>query len=94
VFLVERDASNLNQMVDAIARTGYVMAQEYLPARTGVTPVLHGERRAAAGGRPVAALKRIAQGEDFRANMTAGARPKKARVTDACWSWRASSGRS
>jgi glutathione synthase len=29
-----------------------------------------------------AALNRVAQGEDFRANMTAGAKPKRARVTD------------
>jgi glutathione synthase len=33
VFLVrEGDGSNLNQMVDAVSRDGYVIAQEYLPA--------------------------------------------------------------
>ena len=33
VFLVrESDGSNLNQMIDAVSRDGYVIAQEYLPA--------------------------------------------------------------
>ncbi len=35
VFLVKKeDLSNLNQMVEAVSRDGYVIAQEYLPAAT------------------------------------------------------------
>ena len=30
VFLLKEDATNLNQMVEAIGRNGYVIAQEYL----------------------------------------------------------------
>lgn len=83
VFLVERDGRNLNQMVEAIARTGYVMAQAYVRgAERGDTRffLVNGEPLVVNGR--YAALRRVAQGEDFRANMTAGARPRKARVTD------------
>jgi glutathione synthase len=83
VFLVERDAKNLNQMVDAIMRSGYVMAQEYLPAAAdGDTRffMVNGEPLIVDGH--YAALRRVNDTEDFRANMTAGAKPKKAKVTD------------
>jgi glutathione synthase len=83
VFLVERDAKNLNQMVDAISRSGYIMAQEYLPAaRDGDTRffMVNGDPLVVDGR--VAALRRVAQGDDFRSNMTAGAKPLKPRITD------------
>lgn len=83
VFLVERDAKNLNQMVDAICRSGFVMAQEYLPAaRDGDTRffMVNGEPLVVDGR--VAALRRVSATEDFRSNMTAGAKPRRARVTD------------
>jgi glutathione synthase len=83
VFLVERDAKNLNQMVEAISRSGYVMAQEFMPdAKKGDTRffMVNGEPLEVDGR--IAALKRVAQGDDFRANMTAGARPRRAKVTD------------
>jgi glutathione synthase len=83
VFLVERDGKNLNQMVEAIARNGFVMAQEFLPdAAKGDTRffMVNGEPLVVDGA--VAALRRVSQGEDFRANMTAGAKPMKPRITD------------
>ncbi|HUF49354.1 MAG TPA: hypothetical protein VMN60_00885 [Longimicrobiales bacterium] len=83
VFLLERDGSNLNQMVDTVLRSGWVMAQEFLPAaRLGDTRffLVNGEPLVV-GGR-VAALRRVGQGEDFRSNMTAGGRPRKAKVTE------------
>jgi glutathione synthase len=83
VFLVERDGKNLNQMVDAIARNGFVMAQEYLPAASeGDTRffMVNGEPLMVDGA--VAALRRVSQGDDFRSNMTAGAKPRKPRVTE------------
>jgi glutathione synthase len=82
VFLVEKDLSNLNQMVDAILRSGYVMAQEFMKGDRTDT------RFFMVDGEPLivkdryAALRRVPQGEDFRSNMTAGGRPSKARVTD------------
>jgi glutathione synthase len=83
VFLVERDGKNLKQMVEAICRNGFVMAQEFLPAAAdGDTRffMVNGEPLVVDG--KVAALRRVARGEDFRSNMSAGGQPKKARVTD------------
>jgi glutathione synthase len=83
VFLVERDGRNLNQMVEAVSRTGFVMVQEYLPAaKDGDTRffMVNGEPLLV-GGR-YAALRRVSGTEDFRANMSAGGRPKRAKVTD------------
>jgi glutathione synthase len=83
VFLVEKDAKNLNQMVEAILRSGYVMAQEFLPAAAdGDTRffMVNGEPLIVDGR--VAALRRVSPTEDFRSNMSAGGRPKKAKVTE------------
>jgi len=83
VFLVEKDGKNLNQMFEAVARSGYVMAQEFLTAASeGDTRffMVNGEPLVVEG--KVAALRRVSKGDDFRANMTAGARPAKAKVTD------------
>jgi glutathione synthase len=83
VFLVEGEATNLNQMVEAIGRSGYVMAQEYLKAaKDGDTRffMVNGEPLVVDGR--YAALRRVAQGDDFRSNMTVGAKPRLARVTD------------
>jgi glutathione synthase len=83
VFLVERDAKNLNQMVEAITRSGYVMAQEFLPAaKDGDTRffMVNGEPLEVDGS--IAALRRVSATEDFRSNMSAGGRPKKAKITD------------
>lgn len=83
VFLVEKDATNLNQMVEAIMRNGFVMAQEFIPAATrGDTRffMVNGEPLEVDGH--IAALQRVNSTDDFRANMTAGAKPKRARVTD------------
>jgi glutathione synthase len=83
VFLVERDAKNLNQMVETICRGGFVMAQEYLPAaKDGDTRffMVNGEPLVVDGR--LAALRRVSGSEDFRSNMSAGGKPKKARVTE------------
>jgi glutathione synthase len=83
VFLVGRDNTNLSQMVEAITRSGYVMAQEFMTAADrGDTRffMVNGEPLIVDGR--IAALRRVAQGDDFRANMTAGAKPRRAKVTD------------
>jgi hypothetical protein len=83
VFIVERDGKNLNQMVEAITRNGFVMAQEFLPAaKDGDTRffMVNGEPLVVDGN--IAALRRVSATEDFRSNMSAGGKPKKARVTD------------
>lgn len=82
VFLVEKDLTNLKQMVETIQRGGYVMAQEFLPGDRSDTRffMVNGEPLMVDG--KYAALRRVAQGEDFRSNMTAGGKGRKAHVTD------------
>ncbi|MDH3680624.1 MAG: glutathione synthetase [Acidimicrobiia bacterium] len=84
VFLVRADdASNLNQMIDAVARDGHVIVQEYLPqAENGDTrlflmngvPLRHKGR--------YAAFRRVRQGGDMRSNLHAGGSLAKAELTD------------
>lgn len=85
VFLVRpEDASNLNQMIDAVARDGYVVAQEYLPAAA------KGDMRLfMVNGLPFlyegkyAAFRRQRSGGDMRSNITAGGKLARATVSEA-----------
>jgi glutathione synthase len=84
VFLVTPDVvANLNQMIDAVSRDGYVIAQEYLPkAEAGDTrlfllnglPLRHRGR--------YAAFRRIRSGTDMRSNVHAGGSIGKAVLDD------------
>lgn len=84
VFLVRPDdIPNINQMIDAVSRDGYVIAQEYLPAAT------EGDMRLfMMNGRPLrvkgkyAAFRRIRSGGDMRSNIHAGGKLAEAEVTD------------
>jgi glutathione synthase len=84
VFLVRKDdLPNLNQMVEAIIRDGYVVAQEYLPAAA------EGDMRLfLMNGLPLrhkgryAAFRRVRSGEDMRSNIHAGGKLKEAIVSD------------
>lgn len=74
VFLVRKaDAPNLNQMIDAVIRDGYCIAQEYLPAAK------EGDVRLfVMNGRPLehqgkyAAFRRVNKTGDMRSNMHSG----------------------
>ena len=74
VFLVRpEDVPNLNQMIDAVSRDGFVIAQEYLPAAE------QGDMRLfVMNGRPLvekgryAAFRRVRSGGDMRSNIHAG----------------------
>jgi glutathione synthase len=84
VFLVSRrDAPNVNQMIEAVARDGYVVAQEYLPAaaKGDVRLFLMNGRPLELNG-TVAAFARERQGADLRSNMRIGATAGPAEVTD------------
>ncbi|MGH2772705.1 MAG: glutathione synthetase [Actinomycetota bacterium] len=84
VFMISKgDAPNLNQMIDAVARDGYVVAQEYLPAAA------KGDVRLfVMNGRPLksngtyAAFARKQRGTDLRSNMSVGAEAAKVKVTE------------
>jgi glutathione synthase len=83
VFLVRQDdLPNLNQMIDAVSRDGFVIAQEYLPAaQEGDT------RLFLMNGRPLrvkgkyAAFRRVRTGGDMRSNIHAGGRLAAAEIT-------------
>ena len=84
VFIVSEDDSvNLDQMVDAVTRDGYLIAQEQLPAAAdGDTRLfmLDGEPLQVDG--TYAAFRRVPQEGAARANMTAGASVEAAEVDD------------
>jgi glutathione synthase len=83
VFLVRPDdMPNLNQMIDAVSRDGFVIAQEYLKEAE------EGDLRLfVMNGRPLrvknkyAAFRRVRSGGDMRSNIHAGGR-KAAAVID------------
>jgi glutathione synthase len=74
VFLIRSaDAANMNQMIDAVLRDGYCIAQEYLPAAQ------EGDVRLfVMNGRPLkkdgkyAAFRRVNKTGDMRSNMHSG----------------------
>ena len=84
VFLVKKsDATNLNQMIEAISRDGYVIAQEYLPQATEGDVrliVVNGEALHYKG--KYAALRRVNSKDDIRSNMSAGGSAQQAVVDD------------
>ena len=84
VFLVsEADAPNLNQMIEAILRDGYVVAQEYLPeAEEGDVRVFVMDGRPLEVDGRVAAFRRVNESADLRSNMSVGGEARPVEVTD------------
>jgi glutathione synthase len=86
VFLLRpEDAPNAHQMIETVARDGYVIAQEYLPEATrGDTRLflINGQPLQRDGR--IAAIRRVRTGSDsdMRSNITAGAGPAQAIVDD------------
>jgi glutathione synthase len=84
VFLVRNEnISNLNQIIEAISRDGYVIAQEYMPDATEGDTRLY-----VMNGKPLfhkgkyAALKRLSASDDIRSNIHSGGKAVEATVTD------------
>jgi glutathione synthase len=84
VFMVkDDDAVNLNQMIEAISRDGYVIAQEYLPKATDGDVrlfVVNGEALKWKG--KYAAIRRVNKKGDIRSNVAAGGSVEKVKVDD------------
>lgn len=84
VFLIDgKGPGNLSQIVEAINRDGYVVAQEYLPAaKDGDVRmfVMNGEPLQIDG--TYAAFRRRPAEKDVRSNISAGGSIEKASVTD------------
>jgi len=84
VFLVrQEDIPNLNQMIDAVSRDGFVIAQEFLPAAE------QGDMRLfVMNGRPLrvkgkyAAFRRVRSGGDIRSNIHAGGQKAAAHIDE------------
>lgn len=84
VFLLRpEDIPNLNQMIDAVSRDGFVIAQEYLKAAE------EGDTRLfLMNGRPLqvkgkyAAFRRVREGGDMRSNIHAGGRLAEAKIDE------------
>jgi len=83
VFMVSgSDTRNLNQMVEAISRDGYIIAQQYLPAAAeGDTRLfmMNGEPLRYKG--KYAAFRRVRTGDDIRSNVHAGGKIQQAEIT-------------
>jgi glutathione synthase len=84
VFVVKPGAKgNLNQIIDAVTRDGYAIAQEYLPAaKDGDTRffLMNGDPLIVDGH--YCAFRRISAKGDVRSNLHAGGKLAKAKITD------------
>ena len=82
VFLVRpEDVPNLNQMIDAVSRDGYVIAQEYLTAAAEGDMrlfLMNGQPLRAKG--KYCAFRRVRSGGDMRSNIHAGGKLARAEV--------------
>jgi glutathione synthase len=84
VFLVKpEDKSNLNQIVEALQRDGYIIAQEYLPAaHEGDTRLFMMNGAPLKHKGKFAAFRRVRSGDDMRSNIHAGGKLRQAEITD------------
>ncbi|MEU1971112.1 glutathione synthetase [Microbacterium sp. NPDC019599] len=84
VFLVNlKEEPNITQIVEAIARDGYVVAQEYLPAAVdGDVRMFVMNGRALEVDGAYAAFRRRPGETDVRSNMSAGGSAEPVKVTD------------
>ena len=83
VFLLKEKATNLQSIVDAVARNGYVIAQEYLPLASegDVRLIVMNGRALQRDGKYVAVRRK--NDDDFRSNLSAGGRAVSVDVDDA-----------
>ena len=84
VFVVKPTAKgNLNQIIEAVTRDGYAIAQEYLPdaKRGDIRFFLMNGRPLVVDGK-YCAFRRVAAKGDVRSNLHAGGKLAKAVVTD------------
>ncbi len=74
VFKVDKtNQSNLNQMIEAITRDGYVIAQAYVPAAAeGDIRLFMMNGHPLRIGKKYAALRRVSADDDIRSNIHAG----------------------
>ena len=83
VFLVRKDdEKNLNQMIEAVSRDGYVVVQEYLTAaEAGDTRLFLLNCQPMRQEKKYAAIQRRRAKDDLRSNMHVGGAAAKAQIT-------------
>ena len=84
VFLVQPDdEANIKQMMAAVMRDGYVIAQEFFkPASKGDIRLFMLNGKAFEVNGKYAALKRVSGGHDVRSNIHAGGHAEAVEITD------------
>jgi glutathione synthase len=84
VFLVDKKSKpNLNQMIEAISRDGFIIAQEYLPdAKEGDIRLFVVNGKALEVDGKYCALRRVNAKDDVRSNIHAGGVPKRAKIDE------------
>lgn len=82
VFMVNKDNSkNLNQMIEAIGKGGYIVAQEFIPeSEEGDTRVFLANGKLLQHKGKIAAVKRKTASNDIRSNLHAGGKAQPATV--------------
>ncbi len=82
VFKVDmKSKANLNQMIEAIERDGYIIAQAYVPAaKKGDIRMFLLNGRPLRIGDKYAALRRVASKDDIRSNIHAGGTAEAVRI--------------
>jgi len=83
-FVTNHEAPNLNQMIEAVGRDGYVVAQEVLPeADQGDVRMFVMNGQPLMAGEHHAAFRRVNKTADPRSNMRVGGKAEPVKVTDA-----------
>jgi glutathione synthase len=84
VFMLSmEEAPNLNQMLEAIGRDGYIVAQEFLTdASKGDVRIFVMNGHPLKVGNQYAAFRRVNAGTDIRSNMHVGGKAKRTKMTD------------
>jgi len=86
VFMIKNDIKNLNQIVEAISRDGFVVAQEYLPeAKKGDIRLFLLDGQPIVVNGKTAALHRTQAENDIRSNIHQGGTAKVAKLTKRCY---------
>ncbi len=82
VFMIDSDAKNLNQIVEAIGRDGYIVVQEYLPAaKKGDIRLFLLDGKPIEVNGQIAAIHRSQASGDIRSNIHQGGTPSKPKIT-------------
>ncbi|WP_118193234.1 glutathione synthetase [Albibacterium indicum] len=86
VFMIKDDIKNLNQIVEAISRDGFVVAQEYLPdAKNGDIRLFLLDGQPIVVDGKTAALHRTQAKNDIRSNIHQGGTAKIAKLSKRCY---------